>query len=93
MTPAATRKIAASTNETAPNALIESLTKVFEPAMTTFFSYQGRNIAASSPIAATAAKRWSRSSAAYAVRRRCGRVLTWRGLYARDRASNVDRPR
>ena len=79
MTPAATRKIAASTNETAPKALIESLAKVLEPAITTFFSYQGRNIATSSPIAASAAKRWSRSSAPYAVPRRWARALTPRG--------------
>jgi len=64
MTPAATRKIAASTNETAPNAEIESLANFVDGGMTTFFSYQGRNMAKSSQIAAIAAKRWSRSRAA-----------------------------
>ena len=64
MTPAATRKIAASTNETAPKAQIESLANFVDGGMTTFFSYHGRNIASSSQIAASAAKRWSRSSAA-----------------------------
>jgi len=63
MTPAETRKIAASTNETAPNALIESFVKLRLPGMTTDFSYHGRNIANSRAIAAPAAKRWSRSSA------------------------------
>ncbi len=52
MTPAGTRKIAASTNDTAPNALIESFAKLRLPGMTTDFSYQGRNIVTSRPTAA-----------------------------------------
>ncbi len=54
-TPAVTRKIAASTNDSTPNALIESDTS--ERPTTTFFSYHGRSIEPSSASAATAASR------------------------------------
>ena len=65
-TPALTRKIAASTNESAPNALTESLTKCPALVSNAFFSYQGRNIEKSSSSAAPAARRWSGPSARHA---------------------------
>ncbi|MGI8730379.1 MAG: hypothetical protein ACR2LK_10390 [Solirubrobacteraceae bacterium] len=54
--PADTRKIAASTKDTAPKALILSLAKAAVPGISAVFSCHGRNIVASSS-AAPAAKR------------------------------------
>ena len=65
-TPTATRKIAASTNDTSPNALMlcELMTPVLRFRLCS--PYQGRNIVTSSAIAAIAAIRRSRSSVAQA---------------------------